>query len=141
MAALRLHGPTAEGGKSAAYSNFGVAILGAALGAAWGTSYAEALQEHVLTPLGMSATSVGLTGTPAPAGLAPGHAGDKRVPNWTFQAFAPAGALRSSARDLAIFLTACLHDRETPLRASLDAMIQPQAAFPEMGGRIGLAGF
>src|SRR3954469_19398494 len=46
-AALKLHGPTAPVGRSAAYSNFGAAVLGEALGAAWNTSYDTALREHV----------------------------------------------------------------------------------------------
>jgi len=49
-----------------AYSNFGAAVLGQALAAAWGQSYAEALRQHVLDPLGLNQTTLGLTGTAAP---------------------------------------------------------------------------
>ncbi len=108
VAALRLHGPVAPVGRAMDYSNFGVAVLGEALAAAWGTPYADALRTHVLDPLGMKSTTVGLSGQPPPAGLAPGHASGKAVPNWTFEAFAPAGGLRSCSRDMALFLTACL---------------------------------
>jgi D-alanyl-D-alanine-carboxypeptidase/D-alanyl-D-alanine-endopeptidase len=136
--ALRLHGPVATVGRSAAYSNFGVAVLGEALGAAWGTSYAEALREHVLRPLGMTATSVGLAGAPAPAELAPGHAGNQRVPNWTFLACAPAGALRSATRDMARLLTACLAGETGPLAAAIRATTARQRANEDVGGAIGL---
>ena len=51
--ALRAEGPGAAAGQRVVYSNFGVAVLGEALGAAWGVSYAEALRERVLGPLGM----------------------------------------------------------------------------------------
>lgn len=136
--ALRLHGPVATVGRSAAYSNFGVAVLGEALGAAWGTSYAEALREQVLRPLGMTATSVGLAGVPAPAELAPGHAGNRRVPNWTFLACAPAGALRSSTRDMARLLTACLAGEAGPLAAAIRATTARQRANEDVGGAIGL---
>ncbi len=121
-----------------AYSNFGVAVLGEPLAAAWGTSYTEALSAHVLTPLGMKATSVGLAGQPPPASLAPGHVAGQVVPNWTFQAVAPAGALRSSARDMALFLGACLTKDDGPLHAAIEATLQPQAASEETGGHLGL---
>ena len=136
--ALRRHGPVAPVGRAMAYSNFGVAVLGEALAAAWATTYAEAITVHVLTPLGLKATSIGLAGSPPPAGLAPGHNQGKVVPNWTFQAFAPAGALRSSARDMALFLAACLGKGESPLHASIDATLQPQHAADETGGHIAL---
>lgn len=138
VAALRLHGPTAPTGRAEAYSNFGAAVLGEALGAAWGTSYADALREHVLTPLGLSATTVGLVGTPPPVDLAPGHVAGKVVPNWTFQAFAPAGAVRSSSRDMAVFLAACLGQGNRPLGPAFDATLQPQHKMDEMSGHIGL---
>jgi D-alanyl-D-alanine-carboxypeptidase/D-alanyl-D-alanine-endopeptidase len=137
IAALRSDGRKAADGAGVAYSNFGAAVLGEALGSAWGTTYADALRTHVLAPLGLNATSVGLAGLPAPKDLAPGHNGGKRVPNWTFTAFAPAGALRSSARDMSLFLSACLDKGPGPLRAAIDAMLKPQ--FPaDMGGHIGL---
>jgi len=136
--ALRTHGRDAVVGRAVAYSNFGGAVLGEALAAAWGASYTDALREHVLTPLAMSATSVGLAGTPPPANLAPGHAGGKRVPSWTFLAGAPAGALRSSTRDMAVFLTACLGGRDAALRSAFEATMQPQHAVAETGGQIGL---
>jgi len=43
VAALRLDGLAAPTGRNVMYSNFGGAVLGEALAAAWGTTYAEAL--------------------------------------------------------------------------------------------------
>ena len=138
VAALRLHGPVAPAGRAMAYSNFGVSVLGEALGAAWGTTYTEALREHVLAPLGLKATSVGLAGSPPPAELAPAHANGRVVPNWTWQACAAAGGLRSSARDMAVLLTAFIGQAEHPLRAAMDATLQPQRAAEDTGGHIAL---
>lgn len=138
VAGLRLHGPPATPGRSVAYSNFGVAVLGEALGAAWDTTYDAALRQHVFTPLGMKSTTLGLVGVPPPAELAPAHVNGTQMPNWTFRAIAPAGAIRSSARDMAAFLAACLGGEKTPLRASLDATFQRQHAAPDFGGGIGL---
>lgn len=136
--ALRQDGRTAPAGGAMAYSNFGAAVEGEALAAAWGTSYADALREHVLAPLGLKVTTLGMAGSPPPADLAPGQVGDRQEPNWTFQAFAPAGALRSSTRDMAVFLRACLGGDKTSLRPAIDATLQLQHTADEVGGHIGL---
>jgi hypothetical protein len=123
-----------------AYSNYGASVLGQALAAAWGQPYAEALRRHVLDPLGLTQTTLGMTGTAAPEKMAPGH--DEKgapVPNWTCDAIAPAGALRSSTRDMALFLQACLGLRETALAASFTATVQPQRPLVGIIGSIGLA--
>ena len=143
VAGLRLHGPTAPVGRGFAYSNFGVSVLGEALGAAWGTTYAAALETHVLAPLGLKHTTLARPGGPLPEGFAPGHGADgKRTGNWTFLACAPAGALRSSARDLAIFLAAARDSAaESPLHAAWAATRVPQRPVPELGGEVGLGWF
>ena len=134
--ALKVHGALAVPGQKVAYSNFGVSVLGEALASAWDESYAQVLHERVLDPLGMKATTVGLTGAPAPAGLAPAHLHGATVPHWTWLAAAPCGGLRSSSRDMAAFLTACLGGG--PLRDALKAAEQAQYDNDDSGGRIGL---
>ncbi|HVU16800.1 MAG TPA: serine hydrolase [Candidatus Didemnitutus sp.] len=138
--ALRVHGPVAPIGLTLAYSNFGVAVLGESLASAWGTSYESALRAHVLEPLGMTATTLGMTGNAPPPDLAPGHVAGKEAPSWTFQAFAPAGALRSSARELAKFLAFCLHPDGNSLRPALAATLQPQHEADD-AGQIGMGWF
>jgi CubicO group peptidase (beta-lactamase class C family) len=139
--ALRLHGPTAPVGRAVNYSNFGVGVLGEALGAAWGTSYAAALTAHVLAPLKLTATSLALTDSSLPAELAPGHAAGARVPTWTFQAEAPAGAIISTPRDLGVFLEFCLGRTDAPLKAALAEALKPQRDATDVGGRIGFGWF
>ncbi len=139
--ALRMHGPTAPVGRAVSYSNFGVGVLGEALGAAWGTSYSEALTTHVLAPLKLTATSLALTDAPPPADLAPGHAAGVRVPTWTFQAEAPAGAIVSTPRDLGVFLEFCLGRTDTPLKAALAEALKPQRDATDVGGQIGFGWF
>jgi D-alanyl-D-alanine-carboxypeptidase/D-alanyl-D-alanine-endopeptidase len=136
--ALKIHGSNVQVGVEGSYSNFGAAVLGEALAAAWGTTYTEALDEHVLAPLGMKDTSVGIAGQPPPTDLAPGHVGGKRVSNWTAQAFAPAGSIRSSARDMAIFMKAAIGGPDAPLHASFQATETPLRPFGEAGGYIGM---
>lgn len=121
-----------------AYSNFGVSLLGEALAQAWGQPFAEALRLHVLEPLGMRATSVGMTGSPPPPLLAPPHANGTAIPAWTFQACAPAGGVRSSARDMARLLSACLAKTPGPLSSALAATFVAQHSADDVGGHIGL---
>ena len=138
VAALRTHGRSTVASNSAAYSNFGFSILGESLAAAWSTSYGDALREQILRPLGLKATTLGITGIPRPPDLAPGHLNGQAVPNWTFLACAGCGALRSSARDMAHFLAIHLHPADSPLRAALDATLQPQFPVADSSGKIGL---
>jgi CubicO group peptidase (beta-lactamase class C family) len=138
---LKLHGPGSPVGRAVAYSNFGVAVLGDALAAAWQQPYPELLQKRILAPLQLTATSIGLAGTPAPAELAPGHGDGGAVPNWTWRAFAPAGGLRSNVNDMARFLSEWLNFKESPLRVSMDATLQPQRSADDAGGMIGLGWF
>lgn len=142
LEALRVHGAVATAGRQVAYSNFGVAVLGEALGQAWGQGYAAALNEHVLAPLGLSAMRLGLAGQPDPADLAFGHGGDARRPAaWKFDAFAAAGALQGSARELGSFLRFCLKPEGSALAPALAATLQPQHRVEAMGGWIGLGWF
>lgn len=141
VAALRRHGPTAPVGRAVSYSNFGVGVLGEALGAAWGTSYAEALTAQVLAPLKLKATSLALTGAELPPELAPGHTAGVQVPAWTFRAEAPAGAIISSARDLGAFLEFCLGRTAVPLTTALAEALQPQRDAPDLGAQIGFGWF
>jgi CubicO group peptidase (beta-lactamase class C family) len=140
LGALAMSAANVKAPADYAYSNYGAGVLGQALAAAWGQSYPEALRQHVLDPLGMAQTTLGMTGTAAPANMAPGH-DEKGVPTpiWTFDAMAPAGALRSSAREMALFLQACLGLRETALAAPLNATMQPQKPLVGLVGSIGLA--
>jgi CubicO group peptidase (beta-lactamase class C family) len=143
LEALRVHGAVAVVGREVAYSNFGVAVLGAALGQAWGQGYASALGNHVLTPLGLASMRLGLAGETDPADLALGHGAQaaRRPAAWKFDAFAPAGALQGTARELGKFLSFCLSPEGSPLALALAATLQPQRRVEAMGGWIGLGWF
>jgi D-alanyl-D-alanine-carboxypeptidase/D-alanyl-D-alanine-endopeptidase len=118
------------------YSNLGVGLLGFALARREGTSYEGLLVRRVLGPLRLTDTRVTLT-PDLRARLARGHDGEREVPNWDFDALAGAGALRSTAADLARFLAAAMGLVRTPLDSAfrLTQVIQGDAG-PTM--RIGL---
>lgn len=116
------------------YSNFGFACLGLALAAAAGTTFPALLARRVLEPLGMRDTSMPASPAEIRDGALRGHSGRgaPRAP-WTMTGYAPAGGVRSSARDMAR-LVAALLDGSAPGTGALE----PRADF-QRGLRIGLA--
>ncbi|MFB7941901.1 serine hydrolase domain-containing protein [Streptomyces sp. NPDC056049] len=116
------------------YSNLGFELLGHALAAAAGTSYAELVAERIGTPLGLDCFY--LPGDPSelrPEALA-GRTGRGRPREpWTGEALGPAGGIRADIGSMARF-TAALLDGTAPGTAALD----PVAPFSG-GTRIGAA--
>ncbi len=123
-------------GASYEYSNLGVGLLGFALARSTGTSYENLLLQRIATPLGLASTRITLT-PELRARLARGHQGEREVSNWDLDALAGAGALRSTAADLARFLAAAMGLVHTPLDSAfrLTQVIQGDAG-PTL--RIGL---
>ena len=94
------------------YSNYGFGLLGHLLSRTAGRPYGELIADRVTGPLGLAET-----GIEVPDGLtaAVGHQGKRQVPHWHLDALAGAGALSSTASDLARFLHANLHPQTTPI--------------------------
>ncbi|MEL6190002.1 MAG: serine hydrolase, partial [Myxococcota bacterium] len=115
------------------YSNLGFGLLGWALAQAFKQPYPRALDQEVLRPLGMVATT-----TERPErGVARGYVYGLEVAPWSFGATAGAGALRSSARDLLRFLSAQLRPRASALPGAIS--LSQQAHFQDAERSIGLA--
>ncbi len=111
VAETRLSAPI---GAAFAYSNFGMALLGAALEKASKRSYDELLRTRLLEPLGMSQTLLFADGERPPA-MATGYRADSAdapATDWRLGAFAPAGAIVSNVNDLAKFVTLQLRSGE-----------------------------
>ena len=138
---FRKHGPVASGAEEVGYSNFGVGLLGEALGKAWGKSYAEVLPEQILQPLGLNQTTLAMAGQAAPANFAPPLEKGKTTNRWTFDSVAPAGALISSTREMALFLQACMGQRDTPLKESLEESMKPLKPTDDFPGSVGMGWF
>jgi len=101
------------------YSNLGVGLLGHALALKAGTSYEELVRRRILAPLGMRETAITLTPV-LRSRLALGHDAEGHVvSHWDLPTLAGAGALRSTARDMLIFLAANLDSMATPLSRTL----------------------
>jgi len=103
-------------GEEAAYSNYGAALAGYLVELATGEPFADAVQSRVLTPLGMTDSSIQ---QPVAADLAGRTArgylyedGEYRWPGPEYVPLGPAGGLHMSASDAARFML--LHLGETP---------------------------
>mgnify|MGYP006151859679 CR=1 FL=1 len=83
-----------------AYSNLGFAVLGELLAQRYGKPWVVLVHERITDPLGMQDTVQSL-GDKAPRLAAP-HEGETRVSVWEFDAFAGAGALRSTTADMLV---------------------------------------
>jgi D-alanyl-D-alanine-carboxypeptidase/D-alanyl-D-alanine-endopeptidase len=108
------------------YANLGFALLGHALALRAGKNYEELIVERICTPLGLNDTRITLT-PGMQARMVQGHDANLfPTPNWDINAFAGAGALRSTANDLCVFLEACMGQRDTALSPALAALLQVQ---------------
>jgi len=105
------------------YSNLGVGFLGHALALRAELDYDALLRARITSPLGMTDTAIHLS--PAmKVRLAPGHDCQQQpVANWDLPTLPGAGALRSTANDLLIFLEANLASTRTPLASAMAAML------------------
>ena len=101
------------------YSNLGVGLLGHVLAEISYKSYDDILQEMVAKPLGLEETKVDMDEN-MQANLAPGHSKGEIVPNWDIPTIPGAGAIKSSAHDILVFLSANLGLEKTDLLPALE---------------------
>jgi len=107
------------------YSNFGYGLLGLALARRAATDFETLIVSRIAAPLGMESTRIRLT-PGLQAHVSPGH--DRKlakVTGWDMQeAFAGAGAFRSTANDLLKFLAAAMALKPSPLAAAFKEMMR-----------------
>jgi serine-type D-Ala-D-Ala carboxypeptidase/endopeptidase len=110
------------------YSNYGFGLLGQLLSNTAGRPYGELVADRVIKPLGLAETGVD---EPDGHTVAVGHRGNgKTAAPWHLGALAGAGALRSTASDLARFLHANLHPQTTPIPSAIETVQRPQPSKP-----------
>jgi CubicO group peptidase (beta-lactamase class C family) len=122
------HGLAAPAKPEFGYSNLGVGLLGQALADRAGTTYEALVHDEITGPLAMSDTAIALTPSMR-ARLAAGHDGQhKPARTWDLDALAGAGALRSTAADMLVYLEAQLHPDRLPPAAGATAKGKTLAA-------------
>lgn len=91
------------------YSTLGYALLGQAVAAAAQTDYLTLLRTRMLEPLGLTHTWTPLTEADLPADVGTGiDRSGKPEAAWAINATAPAGGMRSTVADLAVYARALL---------------------------------
>lgn len=108
-----------EIGSAFEYSNFGVGLLGHILSLRASMPFEQLVKTRILVPLGMKNTAITLS-PGLKANFAVGHdAEGKPTAAWNLGALAGAGALRSTASDMAKFISANLGFTKTSISDSL----------------------
>jgi len=120
------------------YSNYGYAVLGMVVERATGERYADLVTRRVLTPTGMHDAT--LDGWSSVDVAPPLTRRGRRARNWSFDAFAPAGALRGSIRDGLRFLRASMYpcDGIDPVARAGCIAQEPTGRSPAPGSVMGL---
>lgn len=116
------------------YSNLGSGLLGFALARQARMTYEDLLRARVLEPLALSRTGI-KRDFAALQRSARGHTESAEAPDWQFDALAGAGALRSTAADLALLLRAIL-DRRSAIDSALALTLPTSAGMDALGWSI-----
>lgn len=124
-AMLRAMRPRPEPGKCVRYSSIGFGLLGDALARRSGCSFEDLLRRRVCEPLGMSHTAIDAAIARPELLAGRSRRGAPRPP--LRDGMPAAGAVRSSAPDLLLFLRACLTRRDDLLAEALALAQQPRA--------------
>jgi len=130
--------PKYEPGTHYEYANLGFGLLGIALARRAGRSYEELLIERVCNPLGLSHTRIALSADMRRHLVQPHDLELKPTPLWDFPAIPGAGVVRSSCRDLTVFLEACMGLKPTPLRAAMTRLVETRKPTNLAGTQAGL---
>ena len=115
-----------EPGTTYEYANLGFGLLGHALATHAGRPYEAMVVERICTPLGMDDTRITLTPAMKARRVQAHDANLFPTPDWEFQVFAGAGALRSTANDLCTFVEAATGLRSSPLKEAFALLLSAQ---------------
>lgn len=124
------------------YSNYGYGLLGWLLAKKLGSSYEQALLEHVLHPLGLHESAIGTPGSEQARLVPVFKSQGQPASHWEFQGTtAGAGAVRSTLSDMLKYVEAHLErDERRPLSAALAlCRSEHHAIFASRGVGIGYA--
>ena len=128
-AAIGATRPRRKPGRKAAYSNYGMGLLGHVLAHCAGTSYEQLVRARICEPLGLVDTWVDPPESERPR-VATGHTwlGREAAP-WHLAALAGCGGLRSTAADLLAFLRLHAATSESPVAAAAADTARPRATW------------
>jgi CubicO group peptidase (beta-lactamase class C family) len=120
------------------YSNLGYGLLALALGRSAHTDYGNLLEHKIFIPLGKKLSGSALTNNMR-VHLAPGYGEDgKPAKSWDMNEFDGAGAIRSTAADMLLYMKANMGPASSPLVRAMKFAQVPRSDM-DASNRIGLA--
>ncbi len=123
---LKSHELSRKPGIAEEYSNLGVGLLGVVLSRKQEVDYETLLRSRITAPLKMADTSLELSADQTKR-LAPPHdAGCDPSSNWTFQAMAGAGGIRSTVNDMLKFAQANIETPDGEIGSAIDLAFSQQ---------------
>ncbi|QEL23845.1 D-alanyl-D-alanine-carboxypeptidase/endopeptidase AmpH [Bosea sp. F3-2] len=134
---LATHRPAYRAGTTAMYSNFGFGLLGEALGRAGGKPFAQLVQEHLTTPLGMGDTVLRLSEVQKPRLMTGLDPFGKPDPNWEASEVMQASAgIYTTADDMVRWMRWHLADDAAgrPARTLAHALWRPHDGLSRLVG-------
>jgi D-alanyl-D-alanine-carboxypeptidase/D-alanyl-D-alanine-endopeptidase len=129
---------TRDIGSQYEYSNFGAGLLGHILSLKAGMDYESLVLKRICVPLGMKDTRITLTPEMESHWTSGHNEMGKPVPHWDVPTLAGAGALRSTANDLLLFLAANMGLKKTLLYPAMQQMQTPRRPTGTPDMQIGL---
>jgi CubicO group peptidase (beta-lactamase class C family) len=112
------------------YSNLGMGLLGQILATKAGKSYEELVIDRICKPLKMNDTRMKLSADQKRRFAPPYNAELGNEHTWEFDAFAGAGALRSTANDMLKLAAASLADDDRPVVKAIHKAWEPHFGKP-----------
>jgi len=133
---LRRWKPQSRIGTTFLYSNLGFGLLGTALVHSKGSSYEEVIRKDLLIPLKMKTTMISVPRILDEYEAQGYRKNGRKAPKWKLNRWPGGGALRSTLRDMLLFLQANLGVRGPP--QILKAMQLAQKAYFKVNDRLSL---
>ena len=125
-------------GEKFEYSNIGMGLLGHVLSLKTGKKYSELVHDFIFKPLKMTSSFIDVPPTHQ-AMIASGYNTDlSYLDHWQMPTLAGAGAIKSSAMDMLVYLKANLIN-DSPIDQALKLSHEIYDDTPEAGAKIGLA--
>ena len=121
------------------YSNLGMGLLGHILSLRAKMSYEDLVKTRILIPLKMKDTSIALSPAQKMRTAQGFDESDEEISLWDLPTLAGAGALRSTAKDMAKFIAANLNLEKSSLAPDFAAAQKPQREAANNSMKIGLA--
>ena len=126
-------------GELAEYSNLGMGLLGHVLALKAGAPYETLIKRRILDPLGMADTTITISADQRIL-FTDGHDSEgNKTSHWDVPTFAGAGAIRSSGKDMMIYMAANMGLVKSDLSPAIKMSHAFQRNFGQPGMEIGLA--